>query len=62
MLLREKDVWIKEFVIDDIPNDWVFLTLIKALEVEGGEIWCMGNLTFCRWNNPFTGREEEDHN
>ncbi|KAA0039746.1 F-box protein [Cucumis melo var. makuwa] len=54
--MQEKDLWIKEFVIDDIPNNWCSLTLIKAFE--DGEILCMVNLDFFCWYNSFTGRKK----
>ncbi|XP_038890298.1 F-box protein At3g07870-like [Benincasa hispida] len=54
--MQEKDLWIREFVVDDIPNDWNVLTLIKAFE--DGEILCMVNFDFFCWYNPLTGRKK----
>ena len=54
--MEEKDLWIKEFVIDDIPNNWSSFTLIKAFE--NGEILCMVNFDFFCWYNSFTGRKK----
>ncbi|XP_038875053.1 F-box protein At3g07870-like [Benincasa hispida] len=38
--MRENESWIRVFVIDDIPNDWKWLELIKTFE--DGEILCKG--------------------
>ncbi|KAA0039747.1 F-box protein [Cucumis melo var. makuwa] len=54
--MQEKDLWIREFVIVDIPINWSSLTLIKAFE--DGEILCMINLDFFCWYNSFTGRKK----